>query len=191
MKNTPSRHQTHTDFEEENLFKKEFKDIAPIKQDKIPPQRFSSKQNWNTKQKNQSSQAEMRQAAAAFEFSDGFEGHFEIDQPLKYIKPDTDTHEVKRLRRGDYPPDLILDLHGLKKEEAKHEVAALIHAAQKQHVYCVSIMHGKGTYTLKKAVPNWLIQHPAVLGFHQAPKEWGGQAAVLVLIDLPQRHAKY
>ena len=191
MKNTPSDHRTQKQIDEPDLFKNEFKDIAPIKQDKIPPQRFCSKQNSGLTQKNKTDLTIMKQAAAAFEFSDGFEGHFDIDQPLKYVKPETDSHEVQRLRRGDYPPDLILDLHGFKKEEAKHEIAALIHVAQKKHVYCVSIMHGKGTYVLKKSIPNWLIQHPAVMGFHQAPKEWGGQAALLVLIDLPLHHAKY
>ncbi|MFT5838726.1 MAG: DNA-nicking Smr family endonuclease [Flavobacteriales bacterium] len=191
MKNTPFDLKTQADNNQSDLFKNEFKDVAPIKQDKIPPQRFSSKQNSGLKQKNKADLAEIKQAAAAFEFSDGFEGHFDINQPLKYVNSQADSHEVKRLRRGDYPPDLILDLHGVKKEEAKHEIAALIHAAQKQHVYCVSIMHGKGTYVLKKSIPNWLIQHPAVMGFHQAPKEWGGQAALLVLIDLPLHHAKY
>ena len=191
MKNTLSHLKTQTEQDESDLFKNEFKDVAPIKQDKIPPQRFSSKQNSALMQKNKANSAEIRQAAAAFEFSDGFEGHFDLDQPLKYVAKNTDSHEVKRLRRGDYPPDLILDLHGFKKEEARHEIAALIHAAQKQHVYCVSIMHGKGTYTLKRSIPNWLIQHPAVTGFHQAPKEWGGQAALLVLIDVPLHHAKF
>ena len=191
MKNTPSDHRTQKQIDEPDLFKNEFKDVAPIKQDKIPPQRFCSKQNSGLTQKNKTDLTIMKQAAAAFEFSDGFEGHFDIEQPLKYVKPETDSHEVQRLRRGDYPPDLILDLHGFKKEEAKHEIAALIHVAQKKHIYCVSIMHGKGTYALKKSIPNWLIQHPAVMGFHQAPKEWGGQAALLVLIDLPLHHAKY
>jgi DNA-nicking Smr family endonuclease len=30
-----------------------------------------------------------------------------------------------------------------------------------------------------------------VMGFHQAPKEWGGHSALLVLIDLPLHHEKY
>jgi DNA-nicking Smr family endonuclease len=191
MKNTPLKGQNQSHDDELNLFLKEFTDVAPIKQDKIPPQRLSSKQKSDLKQKNNKDLTEIKQAAAAFEFSDGFEGHFDIDQPLKYLKTGADSHEVKRLRRGDYPPDLILDLHGLKKEQAKLEIAALIHVAQKQHVYCVSIMHGKGTFVLKKSIPNWLIQHPAVLGFHQAPKEWGGQAALLVLIEQPLHRGKY
>ncbi|MFT5677369.1 MAG: DNA-nicking Smr family endonuclease, partial [Paraglaciecola sp.] len=92
---------------------------------------------------------------------------------------------------GDYPPDLILDLHGYKREEAKLEIAALIQAAQKHHAHCVCIVHGIGTHVLKKSIPNWLVQHPLVLGFHQAPLEWGGKGALLVLIDLPQINNKY
>lgn len=191
MKITLIHLKNQTDITEPDLFKNEFKDIAPIEQDKIPPQRFSGKQNSGLTQKNNQDLTEIKQAAAAFEFSDGFEGNFDINQALKYVSPLADSHEVKRLSRGDYPPDFILDLHGVKKEQAKLEIAALIHAAQKKHVYCVSIMHGKGTYALKKSIPNWLVQHPAVMGFHQAPKEWGGQAALLVLIDLPLHHDKY
>jgi DNA-nicking Smr family endonuclease len=168
--------------EEPDLFRQAFQDVAPIKQDKIPPHRDTSKHNWSQKQKNVSDTHQYKQANAAFEFSDGFEGHFDIDQPLKYVQQGADSHEIKRLRRGDYPPDLLLDLHGVKKDDAKLEIAALIQAALKQNIYCVAIMHGKGTFALKKAIPNWLIQHPNVLGFHQAPKEWGGQSAVLVLI---------
>lgn len=186
MKNKLFPNSNSNEKEELDLFQKEFKDIAPLKQDKIPPQCFSSKQKSGLKEKNKQNLAEIKQASAAFEFSDGFEGHFDIDQPLKYVKQEAASHEVKRLRRGDYPPDLILDLHGFKKDDAKLEIAALIQAAQKRHIYCVSIMHGKGTFALKKAIPNWLIQHPAVLGFHQAPKVWGGQSALLILIEQTQ-----
>jgi DNA-nicking Smr family endonuclease len=186
MKKTPSNStQIKTAPDPLSPFKQEFKDVAPIKQDKIPPQRLSGKYNSLLKGKLTTDPAEIKQVAASFEFSDGFEAHFDLDKPLKYVKPGYDSHEVKRLRRGDYCPDLILDLHGCKQQEAKLEIAALIHAALKQHVYCVSIMHGKGTYTLKKSIPNWLMQHPAILGFHQAPKEWGGNAALLVLLELP------
>ncbi|WP_158769332.1 endonuclease SmrB [Paraglaciecola sp. L1A13] len=173
------------------LFRSEFTDVKPLKQDKIPPQRFSSKLKSTLIGKKHDPQSDLKQQNATFQFSDGFEGYFDTSQPLKYVQPGADTFEVKRLRRGEYPPDLILDLHGLNKEQAKLEIAALIYAAQKQHYHCVCIVHGIGSYVLKKNVPNWLIQHPSVKGFHQAPLEWGGQGAVLVLIDLPQINSKY
>lgn len=156
--------------------------VNPIKQDKIQLKPAVSKkkrllqQDLNLK----------KQASASFHFSDGFEAHFDPSQTLKYSRPGCDTHEVKRLRRGEYPPELILDLHGLKREDAKLEIAALIAAAQKQQFHCVCIVHGLGSLVLKKAVPSWLVQHPAIQGFHQAPLEWGGNGALLVLVELPR-----
>jgi DNA-nicking Smr family endonuclease len=173
------------------LFSREFSDVAPIKQDKIPPQSFKAKQKSFLARKNRQDSAQLKQAAASFQFSDGFEAHFDPSQVLQYLQPGADSHEVLRLRRGEYPPDLILDLHGLKKEEAKLEVAALIYAAQKQHCYCVAIVHGIGSQVLKRAIPSWLVQHPAVQGFHQAPLEWGGKGALLVLIEQSHKDHKF
>jgi DNA-nicking Smr family endonuclease len=94
------------------------------------------------------------------------------------------TYEAKNLRRGMYAPDLILDLHGLDQNQAKQEISALLYACQKEHAQCVCIVHGLGGKILKNKVPHWLVQHPDVIAFHQAPLEWGGAGALLVLIDL-------
>lgn len=168
--------------EDFSLFQAEFGDISPIKQDKIPPRKPDSKQNQHSSLKKRQDSKELKRAAADFHFSDGFEAHFPENSPLKFTRDGTDTFEVKRLRRGEYPPDLILDLHGLNKQQSKLEISALIQAAQKQHAYCVCIVHGVSGQTLKKAVPSWLVQHPAILAFHQAPLEWGGQGALLALV---------
>ena len=190
MKDKPSRPTDDISPVESRIFVEEFADIVPIKQDKIPPQRDSSKFISVTKIKNRDNQPDIKQVTASFIFSDGYEGYFHPDEKIKYIKPGFDSHEIKRLARGDYVPELLLDLHGLTQQSAKLEIAALLHAAHKQHVNCVCIMHGKGKYVLKKSVPNWLIQHPQVLGFHQATAEWGGKAALLVLLDVPGQHRK-
>lgn len=167
-------------------FRQEFADIKPLKQDKLAPSRGKPSALNKSQYAQRQQMAQMRQAAASFHFSDGFEAHFPADGPLKYVKQGAASHEVKRLRRGDYPPELILDLHGYNRDDAKLEIAALILAAQKQHIHCVCIVHGLGSHILKKTVPSWLVQHPAILGFHQAPLQWGGQGALLVLIDTPQ-----
>lgn len=173
--------------EELSLFRSEVQGVRRIKQDKIPPRPPASKHKTAELRQNRTNQhsvaqRQARQAAASFAFSDGFEAWFDPNQPIKYTKPGSDSYEVKRLRRGDYPPDLILDLHGLKRDDAKLEIAALLHTAVKQHCYCVCIVHGLGEHILKKSVPNWLVQHPDVLAFHQAPLEWGGNGALLVLL---------
>lgn len=47
-------------------------------------------------------------------------------------------------------------------------------------------MHGHGKHVLKQQTPLWLAQHPDVIAFYQAPKEWGGTAALLLLIEIDE-----
>ncbi|WP_026375515.1 endonuclease SmrB [Aestuariibacter salexigens] len=165
-----------------STFQALFADVSPIKQDTLPPWRNNKAPRSDSHKKNKQRADSTKQSHAAFQFSDQYEAHFDEQGPLRFVKPGESSHEVKRLRRGEYPPDLILDLHGLNRETAKAEVAELIYAAKKEHCHCVCIVHGIGSKILKSAVPNWLVQHPDVLGFHQAPLEWGGKGALLVLI---------
>ena len=116
-------------------------------------------------------------------FSDEFVPHLSEEGPMRYVRGDVSSFEVKRLRRGDYYPDMLLDLHGLSQRQAKLELAALLQACRRQHIRCACVMHGHGKNVLKQKVPLWLAQHPLVEAFHQAPREWGGDAALLVLIE--------
>ncbi len=78
------------------------------------------------------------------------------------------------------------DLHGLTQLQAKQELGALIAACRREHVFCACVMHGHGKHILKQQTPLWLAQHPHVMAFHQAPKEYGGDAALLVLIEVEE-----
>lgn len=119
-----------------------------------------------------------------FFFSDSYEPLLNEDGMIKYLRHGEENYLLKQLRRGDFSPEIFLDLHGLTKEQAKLELVALLHACEKEHIYCASIMTGYGTYTLKRQIPRWLVQYPRVRALHQAPKEWGGEAAILVLLDV-------
>ncbi|MGP4123798.1 MAG: endonuclease SmrB [Sodalis sp. (in: enterobacteria)] len=120
----------------------------------------------------------------SFYFSDEFQPLLQEGGPPRYVRSDVSAHEVKKLRRGDYTPELFLDLHGLTRAEAKQELSALISACRREHVYCACVMHGHGKHILKQQTPLWLAQHPDVKGFHQAPKEFGGSAALSILVEL-------
>ncbi|GKX58885.1 endonuclease SmrB [Leminorella grimontii] len=123
------------------------------------------------------------QVDASFYFSDEFQPLLNEDGAMRYVRSDVDHYELKKLRRGDYTPELFLDLHGLTQAQAKQELGALIAACRREHVHCACVMHGHGKHVLKKQTPLWLAQHPDVRAFHQAPKEFGGDAAILVLIE--------
>lgn len=122
----------------------------------------------------------------SFYFSDEYQPLLKED-PVSYLRPDADTYELKKLRRGFYQPELFLDLHGLTQQEAKKELGALIAACRQEHIQCASVLFGHGKHILKKQTPLWLAQHPDVLCFHQAPKEFGGSAGLLILLDIPNQ----
>lgn len=118
-----------------------------------------------------------------FYFSDDFQPLLQED-PIRYLREEGDPSELKKLKQGFYEPEFFLDLHGLTQLEAKKEIAALIAACLREHAPCACIMYGHGKNILKKQTPMWLAQHPDIICFHQAPKSFGGSAALLVLFDL-------
>ena len=44
-------------------------------------------------------------------------------------------------------------------------------------------MTGFGPRAVKDQIPRWLVQHPKVLALHQAPRQWRGDAAILILVE--------
>ncbi|MFD2097752.1 endonuclease SmrB [Corallincola platygyrae] len=122
-------------------------------------------------------------------FSDDYEPLLDFSQGVEFRQPDLASHQLKRLKRGDLPPELFLDLHGLSKAEAKQELLGLFNTARKEWIDVVSVMHGQGFGILKRQLPKWLVQHPAVLAFCEAPREYGGRNALLVLLDTPDPKA--
>lgn len=161
-----------------SLFRAEMKGVKPLKQDTFVAARPHKKKAQATIKK------QREQQDTLFYFSDEYEPLLNEESAVKYLRENEDSHLLKQLRRGDFSPEIFLDLHGLTREQAKLELAALIQTCEKEHLYCASIMTGYGTYTLKRQIPRWLVQHPKVRALHQAPKEWGGEAAILILIDV-------
>lgn len=166
--------------EDKTLFRESIKGIKRIKQDTV----VHAVQN--KAQKVVEKKIQQEQNDASFYFSDQYQPLLNSEGPVRYHRSDVDAFEVKKLRRGDYEPELFLDLHGLTQEQAKQEIGALIAACRREHVNCACVMHGHGKHVLKKQTPLWLAQHPDVMAFHQAPKEFGGDAALLILISIDE-----
>lgn len=162
-------------------FKKAIGQVKPMVQDTIHAVKRTIKQK-----KHQHNKKTTKEQAEFF-FSDEFEPNLNNQGPMKYVREGVDSFEIKNLRRGYYKPDLVLDLHGLDQQQAKLELSALLFACQKEHAQCICIVHGIGSYVLKNKVPHWLVQHPDVMAFHQAPLEWGGNGALLALIELKDK----
>ncbi len=191
IKMAESLHKTNTPIneilpDEKQLFADAIGQVKPLVIDTVRLIKRGHKSN--TSLKNDQAYNKANKAIAQFHFSDEFEPDLNKQGPMKYVREGVDSFEVKNLRRGHYRPDLILDLHGLDQHQAKKELAALLFACQKEHAQCICIVHGIGSHILKNKVPHWLVQHPDVMAFHQAPLEWGGDGAILALIELKDKY---
>lgn len=95
---------------------------------------------------------------------------------------------LRKLRRGFWPVQDRLDLHGLNTDAARRLLQEFLHEAMQREARCVLVVHGKGMNSrggeavLRKLTRHWLTQHPHVLAWCDAPPQEGGSGAVLVLL---------
>lgn len=189
LKNQKKPQISNITIEDENLFQQSVGKVKPLKVDTIHfDKKLSKSKNNSIRKKHQRNSVKDNKSQAEFYFSDDFEPNLNTSGPMKYVRSDVGSFEAKNLRRSVYKPDLILDLHGLDQRKAKQEIAALLYACQKEQAQCICIIHGLGSKVLKNKVPHWLVQHPDVMAFHQAPLEWGGNGALLALIELKGKY---
>lgn len=176
MQNKSTTSQHGVTAEDSQLFRQSIAGAKPITQDKIPPVVAVSKQK---RRADVSKNAEVNHL---FYFSDQYEGYIHQGGSHSYVQTGDDSHLTGRLRRGEFQPQVILDLHGMTSAEAKTELAGLLAYCEQKHLNCACVVHGKGLGILARKVPNWLIQHPNVRAFHTAPKSWGKHGALLLLL---------
>jgi DNA-nicking Smr family endonuclease len=112
----------------------------------------------------------------------------ETDAELSYRREGIGPDVLARLRRGQWSIQRQLDLHGLRRDEARDALAGFIRQAERDGLRCVRIVHGKGNGSpgrepvLKDKVKRWLVQKNQVIAFTQASAADGGHGALLVLL---------
>jgi DNA-nicking Smr family endonuclease len=112
----------------------------------------------------------------------------DIDDALSFRRPGIGMDVTRKLRKGYWSLQGELDLHGLRREDAREALAAFIRDAHRRGWRCVRVVHGKGlgspgkTPVLKGKVQSWLIQKNEVLAFVQARGDEGGAGALVVLL---------
>jgi DNA-nicking Smr family endonuclease len=108
----------------------------------------------------------------------------------------------QRVTRGQSPIDGVLDLHGMRQDEAHRALLNFIHRKVHEGAVVVMVITGKGGFSsgglitgergvpttdgrgvLKRLVPHWLSdpgQRRYVLGFEDAAQHHGGTGALYV-----------
>ncbi len=107
--------------------------------------------------------------------------------PDDYLSNGLSRMTLRKLRRGHWPIQDRLDLHGLDSDSARRLLQAFLHEAKRDGLRCVLVIHGKGTEVLKQRTRHWLMQHPQVLAWCDAPPGDGGGGAVLALLRAAER----
>jgi DNA-nicking Smr family endonuclease len=101
---------------------------------------------------------------------------------------------LQALRRGRKDVDSVIDLHGMRQEEAHFALLSFLHRAQGSGHALVLVITGKGGAAvsnglfeergvLRRMVPHWLrlpdLRH-LVIGFEEASPQHGGSGALYV-----------
>jgi len=98
---------------------------------------------------------------------------------------------MKKLKRGEFPVQDFIDLHGLTRREAEEAVRGFLIQSHRVGLRCVLIVHGRGLNSpdsfpvLKEGLPLWLGKgaiRKVVLAFATARPYDGGTGAIYVLL---------
>jgi len=112
----------------------------------------------------------------------------DTDELLSFRRPGIGVDVTRKLRRGDWSIQRQLDLHGLRRDDAREALSIFIREAHRHGIRCVRVVHGKGLGSpgkapiLKSRVHSWLVQKNEVLAFVQAKPADGGGGALVVLL---------
>jgi DNA-nicking Smr family endonuclease len=111
------------------------------------------------------------------------------DDGLSWRRPGLPPDVPARLRRGQWAVQAQIDLHGLRRDEAREQLAVFVRQALQRGQRCVRVIHGKGHGSpgrepvLKAKVQRWLAQCAEVIAFTQATGPQGGAGALVVLLE--------
>jgi DNA-nicking Smr family endonuclease len=116
------------------------------------------------------------------------ESLLETDEALSFRRRGISAAVVAKLRRGVWAVQGQLDLHGLRRDDAREAVGAFLREAGRNGWRCVRVVHGKGHGSpgrepvLKGKVKSWLVQKSEVIAYTQARAAQGGAGALIVLL---------
>ena len=117
------------------------------------------------------------------------ESLLDTDDALSFRRRGIGPEVVRKLRRGVWATQAQLDLHGLRRDEAREALGEFLRQARLEGWRCVRVIHGKGNGSpgrepvLKAKVKSWLVQKKDVIAFTQARAADGGAGAVMVLLQ--------
>lgn len=108
--------------------------------------------------------------------------------PDEFLRNGLPRVTLRKMRRGYWPVQDSLDLHGSTGDAARRLLQEFLHGAAQRGLRCVLVIHGKGINSrggeavLRRLTRHWLTQRLDVLAYCNAPPQDGGSGAALVLL---------
>lgn len=150
--------------------------------------RTRSQSNAQQQRKREAAQHQTNVNANLFNISDGHLSPDDAPAVTQYSTSGVSSVTIRKLKRGFWPVNASLDLHGMTVDTARTRLSMFIQQAQQQEMRCVRVVHGQGLGSvlghgrLKHHSRHWLAQMAGVNAFIEAPNAQGGAGAVLVLL---------
>lgn len=172
--------------DDRDLFRESMNDVDVHNDNRVAP--FRPNIDPRPKQTERDEREVVDSLLSDFPFMDEYVGDVETGEELMFARTGLQRTVLRRLRRGDYIVEDVLDLHGLTSEVAREDLIAFLRSAREQGHRCVRIIHGKGLRSpgkrsvLKAKTDKWLQQKDEVLAFCSARPADGGTGAVYVLL---------
>lgn len=110
------------------------------------------------------------------------------DETLLFARDGVPQKTLAKLKKGQFPVEAKIDLHGSTVNEAGLKLQHALNAALANQQRCVLVVHGRGMGSLgnkpaiKTHVNQWLRESSQVLAFVTALPQHGGTGAVYVLL---------
>jgi DNA-nicking Smr family endonuclease len=106
------------------------------------------------------------------------------EESIVFKHPSIANKILRKLNKGQYNVEAILDLHGMSVEKAGEAVIKFLHQCRRNQLRVVSIIHGKGhpdkPPVLKNKLNVWLREIDLVLAFCSAPH--GNRGAIYIYL---------
>jgi len=183
-------HEQKKEKNEDQYFLEAVSDVEPLTREK---KKITRHPDPNIKPAHPAGTEELEALA---HLSDLVSGHAQIDITFtdEYIEGSVvglSPKLMRQLKKGQFPIQDYVDLHGLTKQGAEERVRDFLLQSYRLGLRCVLIVHGRGLNSenhipvLKERLPGWLNRGPInkiVLAFSTARPYDGGAGAIYVLL---------
>ena len=163
-----------------DLFQEMMEGVKPLSQEKIDPD--SAPKTRKTKRP----LTEPTQRAKFGELD--YAPAVAADETLSFARDGVQLKVMTKLKKGQFPIESKIDLHGSTVDQAGAKLQHAINVAVTSKQRCVLVVHGrgKGSFDQKPAIKThvnqWLQNTANVLAFCSAQSHHGGTGAVYVLL---------